>query len=374
MRDGCTRLLEPCNLPPREPPPPGPFGVHLLTNICREINKKNGAIPTKLGYSKSVDMWSIGTITATLLSGELAFPGPYRSCSNTAFNECVLASAARCDLSFLDDENHDVWSEVGRRPKSFIKKLLVLDERYRMTATEALAHPWLSANPVIQMFTFIYEEWLQDWQPRSEDSQLVESVYPTKNDAHSFLPHEESLTQYSTSRCFTPPRRPSTILGCSSSALPSLRETCDDGHALRRSPHSGNDLRRQYVMNDSMEQLSLGLESGGEYATNYDIQINASPIFPEDSQHQWAGADKLYPFSIPPPPPPILDDEEEVPAIIPETPPRPIKRPRTRAGIDPLHGRPEAGNEAGYSVRDRQSESYFSNELSKRRKLHHRYH
>ena len=59
---------------------------------------------------------------------------------------------------------------VGDLPKHFIKSLLVLKEEDRMTATQALAHPWFS------LYENIKDIYVRRWAPRKKSIHLVERI------------------------------------------------------------------------------------------------------------------------------------------------------------------------------------------------------
>ncbi|XP_048018273.1 myosin light chain kinase 3 isoform X3 [Megalobrama amblycephala] len=82
--------------------------------------------------SFNTDMWSLGVITYMLLSGLSPFLGDDE-------NE-TLNNILSCQWNFEEDE----FSEVSNEAKDFISKLLVVDKSWRIGATEALRHPWLS--------------------------------------------------------------------------------------------------------------------------------------------------------------------------------------------------------------------------------------
>ena len=150
--------------------------VGTLEYTAPEIHRMNEAIPSAYGYSLSVDMWSIGSITAAILTGEQIF-----SCrQNNSFEEdarCVIVGlAAQCDLSVLDDEYHPLWGPVGPAPKDFIRRLLVLEEEDRMSAAEALNHFWFTHPMMAGEFEAQYERSIRDWRPRRKDDQLIEQI------------------------------------------------------------------------------------------------------------------------------------------------------------------------------------------------------
>jgi serine/threonine protein kinase len=84
----------------------------------------------KLPHGKPVDMWSIGVLAYLLLSGCLPFESEN---SPVDVNKILQAE-------FEFDETY--WSFISDNAKSFISSLLLLDPSKRLTATQALHHPW----------------------------------------------------------------------------------------------------------------------------------------------------------------------------------------------------------------------------------------
>jgi calcium-dependent protein kinase len=82
-------------------------------------------------YTKSCDIWSIGVITYILLCG---YPPFYGDTDNQIF-DCVRA--ARFDFPSPD------WDGISQAAKDFICALLRKDPSKRLTASEALQHPWV---------------------------------------------------------------------------------------------------------------------------------------------------------------------------------------------------------------------------------------
>lgn len=175
--------------------------VGTLEYTAPEIHRANEAIPRAWGYSLSVDMWSIGSITAAILTGEQIF-----SCrQNGPFEEdarrVIVNLAAQCDLSILDDEYHPLWGPIAPAPKDFIKRLLVLDEDNRMSATEALNHIWFTHPMMAAEFEAQYERSIRGWRPRPKDDQLIEQIStskPASNSAQSFTstPADDTASRF----------------------------------------------------------------------------------------------------------------------------------------------------------------------------------
>ncbi|XP_008834907.1 myosin light chain kinase family member 4 [Nannospalax galili] len=78
------------------------------------------------------DMWSVGVITYMLLSGLSPFLG-----DNDAE---TLTNILACRWDLEDEEFQDISEEATE----FISKLLIKEKSWRISASEALKHPWLS--------------------------------------------------------------------------------------------------------------------------------------------------------------------------------------------------------------------------------------
>lgn len=85
-------------------------------------------------YSVEADIWSIGVITYILLCGSRPFWARTES--------GIFRSVLRADPNFNDLP----WPNVSPEAKDFVKRLLNKDHRKRMTAAQALTHPWLRDN------------------------------------------------------------------------------------------------------------------------------------------------------------------------------------------------------------------------------------
>ena len=139
----------------------GTFGYAAPEMHCRDDEE---------GYGPAVDMWSVGAVTATLLTAE-----PIRACfASTSDRAChpasqrVLAATTaevRYDLRVLDDAHNQLWGPVGRRPKDFLKKLLALDESHRPTAREALEHSWFTNKLYRTELEMLYQRAIEGWKP-----------------------------------------------------------------------------------------------------------------------------------------------------------------------------------------------------------------
>lgn len=135
-----------------------------LSKVYKPLNKDN------LGYSKAVDMWSIGCITATLLTGDLVFSEQHSETGAEQGQPDIQNSQTRWDIGVLD--TGEAWCDVGRKAKAFVKALLAFDDRNRLTAKEALAHDWLSNRHYAEALELVYKKAISDWKPRKNASLI----------------------------------------------------------------------------------------------------------------------------------------------------------------------------------------------------------
>ncbi|KAF2094999.1 Pkinase-domain-containing protein, partial [Rhizodiscina lignyota] len=123
-----------------------PFKRQRMTSVvgtfeycAPEVHKRNPLFPEE-GYSKAIDIWSLGCITFLLLSGEQPFVNHRDPLFRVDPLQAIMTLASKCDLDAID--NSPNWRSISKRPKQLVKSLLVLDEAIRLTAKQALDHPW----------------------------------------------------------------------------------------------------------------------------------------------------------------------------------------------------------------------------------------
>ena len=85
-------------------------------------------------YGREVDMWSVGVIAYVLLSG---FPPFYSENIKELFQQIMIAKY---------DFPPQYWDSVSDSAKDFVRKLLVRNPGSRMSASQALEHPWLNRS------------------------------------------------------------------------------------------------------------------------------------------------------------------------------------------------------------------------------------
>ena len=116
------------------------FGVARVVKkeeaLCEMVGTLDYAAPEVLAFeplSTACDMWSVGALTYTLLTGCTPFSG----CNNCETTSNVM----EVNLEFPDD----IFQSVSSVAIDFIKKLLVKDPEQRLTAEKCLEHPWMKA-------------------------------------------------------------------------------------------------------------------------------------------------------------------------------------------------------------------------------------
>ena len=106
--------------------------------IAPEVLKKH--------YDEKCDIWSCGVIMYILLSGRPPFPGDN--------DREIMDNVAKGKY----DLNHSPFDKVSDSAKDLIRKLLVMDPRSRISAQEALNHPWFKEKKSRELYNRIKDE------------------------------------------------------------------------------------------------------------------------------------------------------------------------------------------------------------------------
>ena len=121
-------------------------------------------------------MWSLGCVTAALLTGASPFEISESQYAGGNTDDAILQAAAECKLHKLSTAPE--WERVGRRPKAFVKGLLTLDENERLTAQQALNHEWFTNEYHKTAFDAVYANAIRSWKPRTLQGGIIEKLPP----------------------------------------------------------------------------------------------------------------------------------------------------------------------------------------------------
>jgi len=137
---------------------------HVLTTTCGTPGYMAPEIFKKSGHGKPVDLWAIGVITYFLLCGYT----PFDRDSNLEEMQAILVA----DYSFTPIE---YWRGVSASARDFIKRCLTIDPKARLTADEALQHP------------FVAGEVTDDVKPRSDLLPVVKKNFNARRTLHAAI-------------------------------------------------------------------------------------------------------------------------------------------------------------------------------------------
>jgi len=105
----------------------------ILMTACGTPGYVAPEVLSQVGHGKPVDLWSIGVIMYTLLCGYAPFWGE---------NQAALFEAIMSGKYEFEDE---YWSNISELAKDLIRRLLTYSPKNRITAHQALLHPWFKS-------------------------------------------------------------------------------------------------------------------------------------------------------------------------------------------------------------------------------------
>ena len=124
-------------------------------------------------YDKSCDLWSVGVVAYILLAG---YP-PFNGESNSETHRAVL----RGRYHFAKEE----WSCISSEARDFVRRLLRMDPRQRMTVEEALTHPWIvrqaSVDEGLEFDLFLADAALKDMRVSSRRGSMLPGRVAKRN-------------------------------------------------------------------------------------------------------------------------------------------------------------------------------------------------
>nr|XP_024366455.1 CDPK-related protein kinase-like isoform X2 [Physcomitrium patens] len=133
-------------------------------------------------YSMEADVWSVGVITYILLCGSR----PFWARTESGIFRAVL----RADPSFEEAP----WPSVSAESKDFVKRLLNKDMRKRMTAAQALTHPWIRSSSVkIPLDTLVYRLVRNYLRGTSMRKAALKALSKTLTEDETFFLHTQFM-------------------------------------------------------------------------------------------------------------------------------------------------------------------------------------
>ncbi|XP_045924348.1 serine/threonine-protein kinase H1 homolog [Micropterus dolomieu] len=128
-------------------------------------------------YSCAVDMWALGVITYIVLSGSMPFEDDSRM--------VLYRAIVRGKYSFYGDP----WPSVSNLAKDFIQRLLPLDPATRLTASQAIRHPWVVTMAASSSMRNLHRSISQNLRQRtSQSSSRCPSSTASSGDSSSVGP------------------------------------------------------------------------------------------------------------------------------------------------------------------------------------------
>jgi serine/threonine protein kinase len=107
-----------------------------MDSACGTLSYVAPEVLTMQGYGKEADLWSVGVIMFLLLCGKLPFDG---EC-----HEDIIKSTIAAEIKV----SQVVWTKLSEESKSLMQSLLNKNPKDRITARDALKHPFiLNYNP-----------------------------------------------------------------------------------------------------------------------------------------------------------------------------------------------------------------------------------
>jgi len=102
--------------------------------VAPEVIRLGLGNTTVTGYGKEVDMWSLGVSLYHMLTGQLPFTESDRM--------ALFAKIEKGEYDFPQQ----LWGGITEDSRDLVKKLLDINPKTRLTAKQALRHPWITRS------------------------------------------------------------------------------------------------------------------------------------------------------------------------------------------------------------------------------------
>jgi serine/threonine protein kinase len=113
------------------------FFINFMKRMLIRGSEVGNFKESPLGYTKAADLYSLGVLAASLLTGDLMIPREELA---------ILSQVEIADrlIGIEDDWARRQWKDMPPRALNFVRKLLKIDSEQRMTAAEAVEHSWFT--------------------------------------------------------------------------------------------------------------------------------------------------------------------------------------------------------------------------------------
>ena len=115
-------------------------------------------------YDEKCDLWSIGVILYILLCGYPPFNG--------ANDEQIIKNVKKGQYRTDDDE----WQSISPEAINLVDKLLTFDPNSRISAKDALQHPWIKGNSKVEVDEQKTKKTLNNLRSFSGSSKLKQAA------------------------------------------------------------------------------------------------------------------------------------------------------------------------------------------------------
>ena len=140
---------------------------YAAPETVRTLADQRAQFETTRGSMPKLDMYPVGIITFIVLSGHLPFDTK---------NKNTLASQMEQGAKFVGPK----WDTVSEEAKDFVRRLMVTEPTKRMTAADALNHPWLCVKPT----TSVSEDSCSTVCGETSSEEVVRGSTSVAEDAH----------------------------------------------------------------------------------------------------------------------------------------------------------------------------------------------
>ncbi|XP_013383603.1 serine/threonine-protein kinase 33 [Lingula anatina] len=192
---------------------------NMMQDFCGTPIYMSPEIIDNKTYSQQCDVWAMGIIMYTLLCGN----PPFRAREEEKLYEMIKKGEI--------DFSEPVWEEISEDAKHVISGMLKVDPAHRTTASEVLAHPWITGEErtcqpanVLEMMKQWKDELKLESEEQGEDDSAINGDQKTASTSET----EERVSSGSSVGEYTK-RSPNGSGGTKKTALKSKSQSSSGG-------------------------------------------------------------------------------------------------------------------------------------------------